>query len=116
MSAGLFMNKIERWYRVWAIAAMVIVVAVAPLPQELYRSIFTSSVLGQVASGAVALIVGGFYFLMFLECGLGKDLAYRWRWMVFFVLVPIVSSFVYFFVTRSRSYIEYVRRKKVAAT
>ena len=99
--------------RVWALAAMALVAVLMVLPADVMergssalladRS-FMGLVLKTVITGTMLVVVLGFYLRMFWECGVAKDIRHRSAWLLFLIFVPIVSAFVYFWVTRSAWY------------
>jgi hypothetical protein len=108
-------NVSEKFLRRWAILAMVIfgvLLLLNFLPNHVFSSFadqvtalksspFGFAVLALVTIPAT-LVVSGFYLLMLVECGFARSLPRQSAWLLFLVLVPVVSGFVYFYGTRSR--------------
>jgi hypothetical protein len=55
-------------------------------------------------SGAILVLVLGFYLRMLFECGFGRDIPQRGAWLALLVMLPLVSAHIYFWVTRSSRY------------
>ena len=51
-------------------------------------------------------VVLGFYLRMLLECGFSRDVSRRGAWLILLIVVPVLSAFIYYFVTRSAWYKE----------
>jgi hypothetical protein len=45
---------------------------------------------------------------MLLECGFSRDVSKRGAWLILLIVVPVFSAFIYYFVTRSTWYKEYL--------
>jgi hypothetical protein len=102
----------ERRLRLWAIASMAIVIAMVTLPVEGVKNLtnlFEASspidyVFKVLFTGTILLLVLGFYLRMLLECGFGQRVHYRGAWLALLIFVPLVSAYVYYWVTRSSRY------------
>ncbi|MGP8033143.1 MAG: hypothetical protein ACLPQ6_03275 [Steroidobacteraceae bacterium] len=98
--------------RIWAVAAMAIVALLWMVPVDMAPRL-NSLAVGSSFGGFIArllvttiilVVVLGFYFRMLWECGFAKDIRNRSAWLIVLILVPIVSAFAYFWVTRSEWY------------
>lgn len=107
-------NLSDSFLRRWAVLAMVILGVLALLnllPSHMLSTIdnelsaLKDSPVGFAFLALVTLpatvVVAGFYFLMLVECGFAKRLPRQPAWLLFLVIVPLVSAFVYFYHTRS---------------
>jgi len=101
--------------RTWAYLAIFFIGLIYVLPDSALRLLTLDTGGSILLKAAVALVlvvvVLGFYFAMFFECGFGKVIFFRGFWLVIFIFIPLISAFIYFFVTRSATYREYLRRR-----
>jgi hypothetical protein len=108
------MLKNDKVLAVWAIVALILIAIVYLLPESALRLLTiegsTNIALTITVDVVLFVIILGFYLRMFLECGFAQDVHRRGVWLLLFVLLPIFSAFIYFFVTRSRSYKEHLSR------
>jgi hypothetical protein len=102
----------DRRLRWWAISAMVIVGILAVLPRGMFKNLtdlleaptVTNYIVETLISGAILFLVLGFYFRMLFECGFRRDVRHRGAWLTLLILVPLVSAFIYYWITRSSYY------------
>jgi hypothetical protein len=102
----------ERRLRSWAISGTVLIVVMAALPIQVLMdasNIFAApSLLNQIVkiviTGAVLFIVLGFYLRMLFECGFGREIDHRGAWLTLLIIAPLMSAYIYYWVTRSRYY------------
>ena len=99
--------------RIWAVAAMVIVAVLWLMPVDMAQGLSRLATTGSSLGGFVArllvtviilIVVLGFYLLMLWECGFAKNIRNRSVWLIVLLLLPILSAFIYFWVTRSGWY------------
>jgi hypothetical protein len=98
--------------RIWAIAAMVMTAGLWLVPLEMAQRLNALAIgvsfwgfVGRVLVTTIILvIVLGFYLRMLWECGFEKSIRNRSPWLVFLLVIPIVSAFIYYWVTRSNWY------------
>lgn len=104
-----------RW---WASAGTIILIVFLMIPNEAKRwiaeelstpSSITQYSISILVVGGFLILVLAFYFLMLYECGFSKGLRYQSFWLLFIILVPLVSSFIYYWVTRSKLYAKHLQ-------
>ena len=104
----------ERYLRWWAILALVLIGAVYTLRRSTLEVLIerpeTSILIRIAVAGLLLVAILGFFLRMFFECAFSRDVYRRGAWLLLLICVPIFSAFVYFFVTRSTRYREYVQR------
>jgi len=83
--------------KTWAICALITAVVAGIISQSAYEAVFVRTAFGTYASAVVALVVGGFYFFMLWQCILGRGILRTWPWVLLFVVLPVVSAFIYYF-------------------
>lgn len=108
------MTKIanEKLLRAWAIAAMLVVVLVALTPLEILEAAalklspppLANLLAGILVAGTILVLVLGFHLLMLYECGFDKEIRHRTFWMTTLILIPLLSAFAYYWITRSKTY------------
>jgi hypothetical protein len=112
-------ERTELLLRWWAITALVLLAALYGLPPSALGYLTPESggnlLVKAVVVVALLAVILGFYLRMFYECGFSRTIYAQSAWILFFVFVPIFSAFIYFFVTRSDRYQQYVRRKRSGA-
>lgn len=100
--------------RRWAIAAATLVGVVFALPTSVLKVLVTDPdtniLIRAVIAGILIVVILGFYLRMFFECAFSTDVRRRGAWLLLFVVIPIFSAFVYFFVTRSKWYLGQTHR------
>jgi hypothetical protein len=102
----------EQNLRWWAISAAMIVVILSVLPTRAFRALIFAleapTVINYVAkkllAGIVLVVVLGFYLRMVFECGFARNIYHRGAWLTLLIIVPLVSAFIYYWVTRSAYY------------
>jgi len=104
----------EKSLRWWAILALVLIATVYMLPRSTLEVLIArpeTSILVRVAVAGLLLIgILGFFLRMLFECAFSREVYQRGAWLLLLIFVPIFSAFVYFFVTRSAGYRDYVQR------
>jgi hypothetical protein len=105
-------DKENELLRCWAIVALALMAIVYVLPHSILEMLVVrpdTNILLRIAV-AVILLVGvlGFYLRMFFECAFVKGVHNRGKWLLLFVFFPILPAFIYFFVTRSVRYRNYI--------
>jgi hypothetical protein len=102
----------DRRLRWWAISAMVIVGILAVFPRETFNNLtnlleastIINFIVKTLITGSILFLVLGFYFRMLLECGFSRNVDHRGAWLTLLILVPLVSAFIYYWITRSSYY------------
>ena len=102
----------ETLLRWWAIAATAILglLAIAPVETierimgELSSSTVFQTVVRVLIVGTILVLVLGFYLYMLIECGLAKEVNHRSFWLMILIIIPLLSAFLYFAVTRLAAY------------
>jgi cytochrome bd-type quinol oxidase subunit 2 len=107
-------DSILRWL---AIAGMVLIAIIVLIPGSFYEEVVARShtnivirISSDIVACAVFLAIMPFFLMMFFECGFSRHMHKRWIWLTLFFLVPLLSAYIYFFVTRSARYKEYLSR------
>lgn len=107
----------EKYLRWWAISALMLICAAFVLPRPMLEFLIerpdTSMLIRVAVAGLLLVVILGFFLRMFFECAFSTNVHRRGAWLLLLILVPVFSSFVYFFVTRSKLYREYVERARV---
>ena len=108
------MPKNDKLLTVWAIVALILIAIVYLLPDSVLRLLTiegsTNIALTITVDIVLFAVILGFYLRMFFECGFAQDVHRRGVWLLLFVLLPIFSAFIYFFVTRSTGYKQHLNR------
>jgi hypothetical protein len=68
------------------------------------------------SAGFLLVVILGFFLKMFFECASAPSVHRRGGWLLVMIVIPIFSAFIYFFVTRSKRYQDYVRRGLASRT
>lgn len=92
----------------WAVAALILT-AIFFLLRDSIAGVFNTPVdtylYLKIAINVIMLgVVLGFYLRMLLECGFSRDVSRRGAWLFLLIVVPVLSAFIYYFVTRSVRY------------
>jgi hypothetical protein len=92
-------EAIQHW---WAALGLVGLGFVASFGRvyELYPP---TTVVGFLLHLLTVVVIGGFYATMFLDCVRYRT-RHRLLWIALFVVLPILSAYIYFMVTRSSYY------------
>ena len=103
--------KYLRW---WAIVALVLIGAVYVAPRSTLTMLIerpeSNMLIKTAVAGLLLVVILEFFLRMFFECAFSRNVFRRGAWLLVLICVPIFSAFVYFFVTRSTRYLEYVHR------
>jgi hypothetical protein len=103
-------NKHDTRLRWWAIIALVLIGTIYALPASILEILVvrrdTNIIFRALIAGTLLVVILGFYLRMFFECAFSPGVYRRGGWLLLFILLPVFSGFVYFFVTRSRRYME----------
>ena len=106
----------ERYLWWWASLALVLIGTVYVLPRQALETLIvrpeTSILVRAGTAGFLLIVILGFFLRMFFECAFAPKVYRRGMWLLVMTVIPIFSAFIYFFVTRSQRYQEYVRREK----
>jgi hypothetical protein len=101
----------EAFLRNWAICALLVFSVLVFLPHGFEDRLFVQPsenllviCLRTILEIAIMVVVPGFYMRMFWECGFSSNVFRRAHWLTLFILLPVFSAFIYFFVTRSQGY------------
>ena len=66
----------------------------------------------RIASGTIVFVgIFGFYLATFFESGFSRAVGMRGAWLLVLLVIPVLSAFVYLFVTRSQTYRECLARR-----
>jgi hypothetical protein len=90
--------------QLWWAAGGVLVMGFIASFGSLYRVYPPTTLLGFVLHATTLFIVGGFYLVMFAEC-VTRPRRHRAFWIAFLIVLPILSAYIYFMVTRSVYYL-----------
>ena len=95
--------KTAQYLYYWGSTGFVFIALIAVFPEALSYRIHETAT-GDFFSAALAIIIGGFYLRMILECLKQKADRHRALWLLFLIAIPIISGYVYFFITNSIYY------------
>lgn len=103
-------NRQDARLKWWAVAALMLT-AIFFIFRASIADVFNTPastyLLFKIAINIIMLgVVLGFYLRMLLECGFSRDVRRRGAWLTLLIAVPVLSAFIYYFVTRSAWYRE----------
>ena len=90
----------EAFLRQWAIWSFALVVLLSFFGSSLAANLaHAGDPLRFLGNAAIALLVGGFYLCLLYDAIATR----RYRWIVVFLFLPILSAYIYYVVTRIRA-------------
>ncbi len=105
----------EKYIRHWVIGSMIVLgtlVFFNLLPLETQNSVISvlfqrpTTSLGYLVADlfvvSVLFFLVGFHLYILFECGFAKGLRRQGAWLLFIVIVPILSSYIYYWAIRYR--------------
>jgi hypothetical protein len=101
--------KSERLLRWWNGLALLLVGFLAALPGHLLPGTPPRTVGGYIFSGVGGVLLAGFWLRILFECMFGRTVRRRTPWLIFLLVFPLFSAFIYFATTRSLQYEARVR-------
>jgi uncharacterized membrane protein YeaQ/YmgE (transglycosylase-associated protein family) len=94
----------EKFLHWWASITVIILGLVVMVPRGVMPPTSELPIWIQFIGGVVGAIAATFYLRMLHECIFRSSISRRALWVVFFLVMPIFSSIVYFMTTRSVIY------------
>jgi len=92
-----------RYLFYWACFGFALIAFVAVFPEILSKHAQQNDI-WKVASAILAVVIGGFYLRMIWDCLSAQHDPRRFLWLAFLIFIPVISAYIYFFVTRSIYY------------